>query len=179
MRHPFDTLDQRHVVAATAGLALSFVILTAVLLHAVPVEDLSRIRDLAQASSNSVARSLLAEWPSSTLEAFSFLLGFDLLYDLVHNNAVALFAIWGARRLSSGKARFAASVTAWIMWLDTGLNVFENLAFLHIVRTFEPAPLLPFAAAVFSFRTATWIAGLLVGISLHLMASRSRSTSAA
>ena len=56
------------------------------------------------------------------------------------------------------------------MWLDTALNVFENLAFLHIIRTLDPSPLLPLAAGVFSFRSVTLVAGLLVGIVLHLRA---------
>jgi len=175
MSHPFARLARQHLAAATIYLAVAFSLLTAILIAFVPLQDIARIRELVQARPGAFAREVLAGWPPSTLQSFSFMLGFDLLYDLVHNNGVALLAVWGAKRSAATWAAVAASATAWVMWLDSLLNVFENLAFLHIIQTSNPAPLLPFAAAVFSFRSITLIVGLMIGIALHAHASlRSR-----
>jgi len=95
------------------------------------------------------------------------MLGFDLLYDLIHNNGVAVFTIWGAKRVASARATLVASLSGWVMWLNSALNVAENLAFFHVIQTLEPYPLLPVAAAIFSFRVLTLTAGLFIGIALH------------
>jgi hypothetical protein len=92
---------------------------------------------------------------------------------------IALCSIWGAKRLSAPRADLLASLTAWLMWLDTALNVFENLALLHVIRSLEPAPLLPIAAGIFSFRSVTLAAGQLVGVTLQfLVIWRSRAAGA-
>ena len=170
MHHPFDRIGQRHLALATVGLVVAFGLLTAILIASVPIQDFARIREFVQARPSAAAREVLADWPPSTFQAFSFMLGFDLLYDVIHNNGVAIFSVWGAKRAATAYAVVAASLTAWVMWLDTVLNVFENLTFFHIIQTLEPAPLLPVAAAVFSFRSYTLVAGVLIGIALHTRA---------
>ena len=172
IRHPLDRLELGQLRSATIAAAAAVGLLTAILFSSVSVEDLSRIEELLGASSSSAALALLTSWPQSTFQAFSFMLGFDLLYDLVHNNAVALFAIWGARRLSTPGAQIIGSLVAWVMWLDSVLNVFENLAFLHVIRTFELPSLVPIASTVFTFRSATLVTGLIVAIALHVLAFR-------
>lgn len=125
-----------------------------------------------EATEPGARRAILESWEPSIVASLSFMLGFDFLYDVVHNNAAALFAVWGAVRRDTRVARSVASATAWVLWLDSGLNVFENLAFLHILRSRSPDPLLPAVSAIFSFRSATLMLGLLVGAALHASAWR-------
>lgn len=112
----------------------------------------------------------MESWDPGIAASLSFLLGFDFLYDVVHNNAAALFAIWGAVRRDTRLARSVGAMTAWVLWLDSGLNVFENLAFLHILRSRSPERLLTAVSAIFSFRSATLMLGFLVGAALHARA---------
>ena len=86
---------------------------------------------------------------------------------------MALLVVRGARR---ARVSWAEQI-AWLLWLDTALNVFENLAFLHLLRTGDPAPLLPFASSVFYFRSATLIGGFIAGVLLHVMGWRVRGSS--
>ena len=141
-----------------------------------PTEDRSLIGELLRAATPDRADEVLSSFPDHAVRSFSFLLGFDLLYDIVHNNAVAFLAMWGARRCASRQAYWAGSTVAWVMWLDTALNFPENLAFLRILETMQPWPLLPWASGTFFFRTSTWLAGLAVGVALHALAAwRARS----
>jgi hypothetical protein len=106
----------------------------------------------------------LESWEAETLTSVSF---FDFLYDIIHNNAAAFFAVWGAARRNTRLAWSVGGMTAWVLWLDSGLNVFENLAFLHVLRVRTPEPLLPAVSMIFAFRSATLMLGLLVGTALH------------
>jgi len=173
--HPFEKLTRHQLAWATALVGAAWALLTAVLVHAISTHEIAQIQRLLEASSPVVASSVLSEWPASVFSSFAFLLGFDLLYDVVHNNATALFAIWGARRLGHPVAALAGRGIAWVLWLDTALNLFENLAFLHVIRALEPWPLLPWAAGIFSFRSATLGAGIVVGVVLHGLAFWQRS----
>ena len=170
--HPLQRLDAKLLPIATIALALFLILLTAILASTVPSSIRSSIGDLLAAQSTNSANAVLSTWNPRIYRTFSFLLGFDFLYDVVHNNAVAVFVIWGAKRLAATWALTVASATAWVMWLDSALNVFENLAFLHIIRAEDPASLLPVASAIFSFRTATLVLGFLIGLVLHALALR-------
>jgi hypothetical protein len=170
-------LDAKLLPSATIALAVFLILLTAILVYTVPSSIRSSIGDLLVAKSTSSANAVLSAWSPRIYRTFSFLLGFDFLYDVVHNNAVAVFVIWGATRLASTSALILASATAWVMWLDTALNVFENLAFLHIARSEDPSQLLPVASAIFSFRAATLALGFLIGLVLHALALRKHGAS--
>ncbi len=146
--------------------------LSAILVWAVPPEHIGEVNRLVSAPTLPAAAAVLDSWEPSVARSFSFLLGYDFLYDLVHNNAVALLVVWGARRARIGWAE----QIAWLLWLDTALNVFENLAFLQILRTADPAPLFPWAASVFYFRSATLIGGLVAGVLLHVQGWRVRGS---
>ncbi len=166
-RHPFDRLSTRATVIAATLLGVSVVLLTLIILAFVSASDQAHIAALVGASSADAVAALLADWTPRTLESFSFLVGFDYLYDIVHNNAVALFVIWGGRRVGTELGRSLGSLTAWTMWLDTALNLFENVAFLYAIRSPNPWPLLAVASTVFTFRSLTLGVGVVVGVALH------------
>ncbi len=172
LSHPYEALSVRSLRAATIGTGSAWVLLTLILVSAVPVSDVAELRRLMEASEPAAARAILASWGPSVTTSLSFMLGFDFLYDVIHNNAAAVFAIWGAVRRRTRLARSAAAVTAWVLWLDTALNVLENLAFLHVLRSGSPEPLLSAVSATFAFRAATLLLGLLVGAALHAAAWR-------
>jgi hypothetical protein len=174
LSHPYHALSMRSLRAATIGAGAAWALLTLVLVAAVPVADIAELRRLLQAREPAAAGAVLASWGPGVTASLSFLLGFDFLYDIVHNNAAALFAVWGAARLRTRPARPVAAATAWVLWLDTVLNVFENLAFLHVLRSGSPEPLLPAVSATFWFRSATLTLALLVGAALHAAAWRAR-----
>lgn len=168
--HPLQRIGTKRLAVSMVWLTASFVCLTAILVYAVPASTRSHIGDLLDAQSLAAATAVLSAWDADTYRTFAFLLGFDFLYDVVHNNLVAVFAIWGAKRVSASSALLVASATAWVLWLDTLLNVFENLVFLDVVRSAQASPLMPLASAIFSFRTATLALGLVVGLGLHAAA---------
>ena len=165
LSHPYEALPARILRAATFGTASTWGLLTLILLWAVPVDHIAQLRGLVEAT-GSARTSILESWGPSVVASVGFLLGFDFLYDVAHNNAVALFVVWGAVRRGTRIARSVGAVTAWVLWLDTGLNIFENLAFLHVLRSRNPE-VLPVVSAIFSFRSATLLLGLLVGAALH------------
>jgi len=90
IRHPYETLDARTLATATLGLAAFTILLTAILAHEVPSEVRREVARLLGAESGAPAAAVLAAWDREVYQAFSFMLGFDFLYDIVHNNAVAL-----------------------------------------------------------------------------------------
>jgi hypothetical protein len=137
-----------------------------------PVAHIAEVRRLMEATEPGVRRAILESWDPSIALSLSFLLGFDFLYDVVHNNGAALYAVWGAVRRDTRLARAVGGMTAWVLWLDSGLNVFENLAFLHILRSRSPEHLFTVVFAIFSFRSATLMLGLFVGTALHASAWR-------
>jgi hypothetical protein len=136
----------------------------------VPAAHLAEITKLTKAIEPGARQTILASWETGVAVSFSFLLGFDFLYDLVHNNAAALLAVWGAVRRGTKAARLLARTSAWVLWLDSGLNIFENLALLGVLRPRSPEPLVNAAVAVFSFRSVTLMLGLIVGVALHASA---------
>lgn len=168
--HPLQRIGTRPLAVSMVSLTVGFVCLTAILVYAVPASTRSHIADLLDAPSLAAATAVLSAWDADTFRTFAFLLGFDFLYDVVHNNMVAVLAIWGAKRVYASSAVLVASVTAWVLWVDTLLNVFENLVLLDVVRSAQASPLMPLASAIFSFRTATLALGLLVGLGLHAAA---------
>jgi hypothetical protein len=172
--HPYEALSVHDLRAATFGAASAWGVLTVILVWAVPIATIAELRALLETTEPAAARAILESWELSTVASLSFLLGFDFLYDVVHNNAAAFFAVWGAVRRDTRLARSVGAMTAWMLWLDTGLNVFENLAFLHVLRSRSPEPLLPAVSAIFSFRSATLMLGLLVGAALHASPWRAR-----
>jgi hypothetical protein len=171
--HPYEALSARNLRAATVGTAAAWGLLTLLLIWAVPLTDIAQIRALMEATAPGAASAILQSWGSSVVASSSFLVGFDFLYDVVHNNAVAFWAVWGAAKCDTRLARSVAAATAWVLWLDTGLNLFENLAFLHVIRSRSPE-LLPVVSAIFGLRSATLMLGLLIGAALHASAWRAR-----
>jgi hypothetical protein len=165
--HPYERLGVRPLASAAIGLTVFWALLTAILAYEVPAALRAQITQLLSAENDAAATAILLAWGPEVYRAFSFMLGFDFLYDIVHNNAVAFLAIWGAKRVSAKPALFLGAATAWVMWLDTALNLFENVAFLHIIRSLDPWPLLPAANAVFVFRTGTWVLGIVLAVALH------------
>jgi hypothetical protein len=170
--HPYEALSVGTLRTATIVAASAWALLTLALVWAVPMADVGELRRLLDETVPAARRSILRSWEPGVVASIAFLVGFDFLYDVVHNNAVALFAVWGAVRRNSPRARAFGAAVAWVLWLDTALNVFENLAALHVVRSREPEPLLPVVSAIFSFRSATLLLGVLVGIALHWSAGR-------
>ena len=170
MSHPHEALSARTLRAATVGTLAAWGFLTLVLAWAVPVADVAQIGTLMEATEPGARRAILGGWEPSVAVSLAFLLGFDFLYDLVHNNAAAFFAVWGAVRRDTPLARSVAGGTAWVLWLDSALNVFENLAFLHVLRSPSSVSLLPAISAAFSFRSATLALGILLGVALHVSA---------
>ena len=171
LSHPYETLSARSLRAATIGAFAAWGVLTAVLFWAVPADYFAELRALLALSEPAQRRAMLESWPPEIIASLSFLVGFDFLYDLIHNNAAAFFVVWGAARNRTPVARSLGAATAWLMWLDTALNVFENLAFLHVLRARSPEPLLPAVSAVFAFRSATLMFSMLVGSALHAYAA--------
>jgi len=170
LSHPYEALSARTLRAATVGTLAAWGFLTLVLAWAVPVTDVAQVGTLMEATEPGARSAILGGLEPSVAVSLAFLLGFDFLYDVVHNNAAAFFAVWGAVRRDTRLARSVAGGTAWVLWLDSGLNVFENLAFLHVLRSPSAASLLPAISAAFSFRSATLALGILVGVAIHLSA---------
>ena len=173
--HPYESLSAATLRTATIGMLSAWGGLTLVLIWAVPFGHIASLHNLMDAGSPSVRRTILESWEPGVSISLSFLLGFDFLYDVVHNNAAALLAVWGGVRRGTRLARAAGGMTAWVLWLDSGLNVIENLSFLHILRSRSPESLLTVVSAIFSFRSATLVLGLSVGAALHISARRTGS----
>ena len=147
-------------------------LLTLVLVWAVPPSHIAALGALLEAADPGARSAILRSWVPDVLASLAFLIGFDFLYDVVHNNAVALIVVWGAVRRGTRRARAVGRVMAWLLWLDSALNVFENLAILHVLRSQSAESLLPAISAVFAFRSATPLLGLFVGAALHASAWR-------
>jgi hypothetical protein len=175
--HPYEALSARTLRAATIGTGAAWALLTLILVWAVPLSDIAGVQALLEARDPQTAGAVLASFEPTLTASLSFLLGFDFLYDVVHNNAAALFAVWGAVGRRTAAAQTVAATTAWILWLDTALNVVENLAFLHVLRSGSVAAL-PAVSTIFEFRAATLGLALLVGAGLHASAWRVRRSTA-
>jgi hypothetical protein len=173
--HPYEALSVRMLRCSTIAAAAAWGLLTLIMFWAVPIADIGELGKLMHAGGTVARSAILESWGPPVVAAISFLLGFDFLYDVVHNNAVALFVVWGVARCDTPIARSVGVVAAWVLWLDTGLNVFENLGMLHVLRSRSPDRLLSLVAAVFLFRSATLFLGVLVGAGLHAFAFRAAS----
>jgi len=137
--HPFATLGRGSLRFYSTILLTSWGLLTPILIWAAPGRSDFTIPDLAIAGSVPAAREILSHWSASDRTAFAFILGFDLLYDLVHNNAVALCATWAVVGCSARLIR-SASVIAWLLWIASAANFLENLAFFHMLQTSPESP---------------------------------------
>lgn len=92
-----------------------------------------------------------------------FILGFDFLYDLVHNNAVALCVVWAAAGRSAGLVA-AGSFLAWLLWLASGANVVENLGFLHVLQAGPMSPWPEVGLATTLYRNGAILVGIAFAI---------------
>ena len=178
--HPYTNLDLAHLRFWTLGLFGAWAILTTVLVWAAPGRSDYTIPDLAVAGSVTATQEILSHWSPSDREAFAFVLGFDFLYDLVHNNAVAFAVVWAAATRSQGWIS-AGSVLAWLLWLATGTNILENVVFFHMLQTGPHSPWPEVGLVTTLFRNATLLIGvgfaLAVGLGWNLL-SRMRGDDA-
>lgn len=165
--HPFLNLSLETVRLWAKILVIGFLVTTVILGIVVPAEHRSAIANFVLAEP-SLAHTELSAWDSATRESFQFVLGFDFLYDLVHNNMVALLLAWGAIRHAQRWAIQLASVFAWILWLDSALNVLEHFIYRHILATGILEPWHGYGLAIFSFRTSTLVAGALIAVVIHI-----------
>ena len=139
-------------------LIIGFLVTTVILAVAVSAEHRNAITNFVVADA-ALASTELSRWDSATRESFQFVLGFDFLYDLVHNNVAAMLLVWGALRSAQRWAFQLANVFAWVLWLDSALNVLEYFVYRHILATGILEPWHGYGLAIFSFRTSTLIPG--------------------
>jgi len=170
VRHPYTALETRQLGVATVALGTAWALLTILLLQAVPLVDFPKIGRILGASTAADLSAVLADWTPATLRSFAFLLGFDLLYDLVHNNAAAVYALWASRICARPWAERLAAAAAWLLWLATVLNVFENLAFLHMLPDGDSSWLLPWASLAFNLRSLFLAGALGIGCLFQVLA---------
>jgi len=171
--HPFLSLDVSSLRFWVAASVVAFVATTAVFVAAIPVNHIAAAAHLLAASSAD-AQAILGQWGSDQRASFQFMLGYDFLYDLVHNNMVALLVVWGAVRVGRSWSMALAGLIAWVLWADSALNVFENLAYVRVLATNNVEPWHPYASAVFNFRTVTLNLGGIAAVGLHAYASVNR-----
>ncbi len=158
-RHPFERLPDRALRVACVSLLVAWAVLTVVLAAAVPLAHMRELLRLLAAEGAGEAAAQVAAWSPAVRTSVGFVVRFDYLYDVVHNNAVALLCLWAARRLARPTATKAARLAAWVLWLDTLLNVVENAAALHIVNGGDAAPWFAVVRVLTSFRFVTlWLA---------------------
>jgi hypothetical protein len=113
--------------------------LTPILLWAMPGRTDATILELAVAGSVEASAEILSKWSPSDRTAFAFVLGFDLLYDVIHNNAVALLVARVAAGCRGSLVRVGSWI-AWGLWLATAANVVENLGFFHMIQAGPNSP---------------------------------------
>jgi hypothetical protein len=145
-------------------------VLTIVLVTVVPLDHARGLWRVLHAAGAGEAAAIVGGWSSDVRASARFLIRFDFLYDVVHNNAVALLCLWAARRLGSGRAGATARIVAWTMWLDTVCNVAENVAALRLVS--GDASWFGLVVASTEFRFATLWLGFAVGVGLAVAARR-------
>ena len=174
--HPFERLSAQALRAGTIALFATWVMLTIVLGLAVPLEMLPKVAQMAAAGSAANATALLSEWATEERQAASFLVGFDFLYDIVHNNAVAMGILLAS--LTAGRGRPVARSFAWALWLCTLLNVAENLIFQTVLVGNPADPWVAFAGFIASFRAFVLWSGFLGVLALMGVALISRSRGA-
>lgn len=168
-RHPYLSVPKPSLRFWSIVVTAAFLVSTSILAIAVPASQIEAVANFVQ-SESSVAQVILDQWDTSLRSTFGFMLGFDFLYDLVHNNLVALLVAWGAKRTGVAWTLALASVIAWILWLDSVLNVVENLGYLRVMVTGNVLPWHLYGSILFQFRTLTLVAGAVVACSLHVWA---------
>jgi hypothetical protein len=151
----------------------TWAILTIGLFTWVEPEHMDALLRFLRAGDAGAARAELSAWSPATRAAAAAIVRFDFLYDLVHNNAVALWCIWAAQRLAAPGVITLARAVAWTMWLDTGLNLIENAAALHMIGGGGTTPWFGLVVATTIFRFATLWFGFAVG-AVGLAAARWR-----
>ena len=158
--HPFERIPPPALFRSALLLWLVFGALSVILFHAMPLADAGRVVEFTGAGSPEGASAAWAGMPERLRISLAFVVGFDFLYDLVHNNAVALGCIWAARQLRTGPLFRLGRLLAWVLWLDTALNLVENLAILHMMRGGIASPWPEIVAPILTFRTATLALGV-------------------
>ena len=161
--HPYLRLERATLRFSALLLLGAWALLTPILVWAAPGRSDFTIPDLALAGSVAAAAEILSHWSPSDRTAFAFILGFDFLYDLVHNNAVALCAVWAAAGRSAGLVA-AGSLLAWLLWLATAANLVENPVFFHILQAGPVSPWPEIGLATTLFRNAAMLAGILFAL---------------
>jgi len=165
--HPFLNLPLETVRRWAKILLIAFLVTTVILGTAVPAEHRSAIANFVLADA-ALAPGELGRWDSATRESFQFVLGFDFLYDLVHNNLVAMLLAWGAILSAQRWAIRLASVFDWILWLDSALNVVEHFIYRHLLATGMLGPWDGYGMAIFNFRTSTLVVAALLAVVIHV-----------
>ena len=168
--HPYANLEPDRLRFWTLCLLGAWVILTPVLIWAAPARSDYTIPDLAVAGSVGAAQEILGHWLPTDRQAFAFILGFDFLYDLVHNNAVAFGVVWASANRPPGWIS-AGSVLAWLLWFATIANIAENIVFFHMLQVGPSFPWPEVGLGTTYFRNAALLGG--VGFALAVGPGRS------
>ncbi len=170
--HPFERLSTWAARASALSLLAAWLLLTLLLAAVVPAEHGAQLVRFLGAADARGAAAIVAAWSPDMRATAGFVIGFDFLYDLVHDNAVALLCIWAARLLGGARVMLAARVVAWTMWLAVLLNLPENLLAIHIVRDGAATDWFGVVVAITSFRFVTLWAGLAFGVAALVVAQR-------
>jgi len=155
--HPFERLSIRGLRLWCLWVVGGWAAMSVVLFASIPMHQLAEAIQLAGDPAADPG-----QWSAEARISVAYLIGADYLYDVLHNNAAALLALLGARLLGHGGVTWVARGIAWTMWLDTVLNVIENLAFLAAVR--GRLAWLEIAQPIEAFRTSTLSLGLAFGV---------------
>jgi hypothetical protein len=175
VRHPLERLSPPATKTSCLALFLLWGLLTIVLVTVVPPGHARELWRVLHSADAGEAAAIVAGWPSDVRASARFLIRFDFLYDVVHNNAVALLCLWAAHRLGSGRAWATARVVAWLMWLGTLSNVGENVAALRLVSGIDASWFgLIVVSTMFRFATL-WLGVALGGLGLAVAARRNRT----
>ncbi len=157
LRHPFERLSNRGLRLWCIWVFVGWAALSVIGFASIPTQHFTDAMRMAGAPSADPGR-----WSTEVRISVAYLIGSDYLYDILHNNAVGLLAVLGARLLGHAQVTWVARGIAWTMWLDTVLNVIENLAFLAAVR--GRRDWLEVAQPIEAFRTSTLLLGLVFGV---------------
>ena len=167
-KHPLELLSEATIRKASIWLLAAWALLTLLLVAVLPYELLGGITALAGAPDSAEASAIVASWRPALRAGAAFLVGFDFLYDLVHNNAVACACLWGA---TSGRPRhlLVARAFAWALWLCSLLNVPENLVYVRLLQGYSADPWVGLASAIASLRLVVLWSGFTAGGALLLL----------
>ena len=171
IQHPYTRLSTLELKVSSLGSAILFLVSIVIFAKSVPLAHINAVSLFVQ-SSDETAQALLTNWNSQIRESFRFMLGYDYLFDIIHNNLVALFVVWGAKRLATYAVLSLSAFVSWVLWFDSALNIFENLAYSHILTSNIVAPWHAYASLAFGFRSTTLIVAAIIGTTFHLLAFR-------